>query len=161
MMEALHTRLFKPYQWKEIEIEVEEELCFHFEMLRREHIRRGMSPEVAKDAARKRFGDIKQIKYQCVEISKRRHPLTRALKSFLILVAIAGVSVRVLSADFTVGRIGEILIAVAVLSRLLIYVRGLSPLSSLQKAEAPSPLMLYDASPTSLAVYAETKAGLR
>ena len=132
-MQALLARLFKPYKRKDIELEVEEELRFHVEMLRREHIRQGMSPEEAKGATLKRFGDVEQIKYQCVQISRRSHPFMRALKSFLILVSIAGVSVRVLSADISVGRIGEVLIAVAVLSRLLLYVRGLSPSNFLSK----------------------------
>ncbi|HYH84447.1 MAG TPA: permease prefix domain 1-containing protein [Pyrinomonadaceae bacterium] len=132
-MKALLARLFKPYKRKEIELEVEEELRFHVEMLRREYIRQGMPPEEAKGATLKRFGDVEQIKYRCVQISRRSHPFMRALKSFLILVSIAGVSVRVLSADISVGRIGEMLIAVAVLSRLLLYVRGLSPSNFLSK----------------------------
>jgi hypothetical protein len=133
MMQAVNTHLFKRYARKEIELEVEEELRFHIELLRRAYIEQGMSPKEAKDATLKRFGDVEQIKGECVEISRRSNPFMRALKSFLILVFLTGVFVRVLSTDIAVGRIGEMLVAVAVLSRLLLYARGLSPSSFLSE----------------------------
>ena len=66
----------------------------------------------------------------------------RAMKSFLILVFLAGVLVRVLSMDIYVAHTGNMLIAVAVLGRLLLYARGLSPASFLSKTETSSPLSL-------------------
>lgn len=132
-MEAFITRLFKRFDRKKIELEVEEELRFHIELLRLGHLRRGMSPEAANDATLKRFGDVERIKNQCVEISRRSRPFMRALKSFLILVFLTGVFVRVFSTALSVSHIGETLIAVAVLSRLLLYARGLSPSSFLSE----------------------------
>jgi hypothetical protein len=130
-MEAVITRLFKRLDRKKIEGDVEEELRFHIEMLRRAHIQRGMSQEAANDAALERFGDIERIKGQCVEISRRSRPFIRALKSFLIMVLLTGVFVRALSADISVNHVGESLIVVAVLGRLLLYARGLGPSSVL------------------------------
>lgn len=128
-MESQIIRLFKRLGRKEIELEVEEELRFHIELLRRAYIRQGMPQEEAKAATLKRFGDVEKVKNQCVEISRRSHPLLRALKSFLTLVFLTGIFVRVCSRDSSVNHIGEMLILVAVLSRMLIYARGLSPSS--------------------------------
>ena len=136
--------LFKRFTRKEIELEVDEELRFHIEMLNREHIRRGISPEEVEHATLKRFGDIQRIKNQCVEISRRSRPLIRALKSFLILVFLTGISTQVLGTDLYIKHLGNTLIAVAVLSRLLLYARGLSSSSFLSKPETSSTLMLND-----------------
>ncbi len=157
-MEAVIARLFKCFDRKKIGLEVEEELRFHIELLRQEHIQRGMSPEEAKDAALKRFGDVEQIKNQCVGISRRSYPFMRALESFLILVFLVGVLVRVFETDPYVRHVGDMLIAVAVLSRLLLYVRGLSPPSFLpKKTEASSLLTLNDVSQMTIAAYNERR----
>ena len=103
-----------------------------------------MSLAEAKDAALKRFGNVEQIKDQCVEISRSNRPLIRALKSFLILVFLVGVLVRVFSTELHVHHLGDILIAVAVLGRLFFYVRGLNPSRFTSKDEPSSPLMLNE-----------------
>jgi hypothetical protein len=149
-------RLLKSLNSKDVKREVEDELQFHLELAAQAHIQQGMSSEIAKSAALKRFGDVERIKNQCVEISRRSHPLMRAVKSFLILVFLTGVFVRVFSADIYVMQSGTMLIAVAVLSRLLLYARGLSPSSFLSKDETSSPLMLNAGSQTLIAVYNES-----
>ncbi len=154
-MEALITSLFKRLNRRKIALEVEEELSFHIELLRREHMRQGMSPAMAKDATLKRFGDLEQIKTECVEISRRSHPLMRALKSFLILIFLAGVLMRVFSNNLNVRHIGDLLMAVGALSRLLLYARGLSPTSFSQKSDISSPLLFNDASRMPPAAYNE------
>jgi hypothetical protein len=132
-MESRIIRLFKRLERREIELEVEEELRFHMELLRLKHIQQGMSQEEAKAATRKRFGDIERVKNQCVEISRRSHPLLRVLKSFITLVFLAGILVCAVSTDFSIRHVGEMLIAVAILSRTLLYAHGLSPTSVLTK----------------------------
>ncbi|HKS39018.1 MAG TPA: permease prefix domain 1-containing protein [Blastocatellia bacterium] len=124
-MGAIITRLFRRFNRKSIELEVEEELRFHVELLMREHTQQGMSPEQAREAILKRFGDIARIKNECVEISRRSHPLMRALRSFLILIFLTGILVRVFGPEFYIRHVGDMLIAVAVLSHLLLYARGL------------------------------------
>jgi len=149
-------RLLKSLNSKDVKREVEDELQFHLELATQAHIQQGMSSEIAKSAAFKRFGDVERIKNQCVEISRRSHPLMRAVKSFLILVFLTGVFARVFSADIYVMQSGTMLIAVAALSRLLLYARGLSPSSFLSKDETSSPLMLNTGSQTLIAVYNES-----
>jgi hypothetical protein len=141
-MKAAIGRLFRRLDRRETEREIEDQLCFHLELMTQALLQQEMSSEEAKEAAIKRFGNVERIKAQCVEISNRNHPFLRALKSLLILVALVGGLVRFLGADYHVIHIGEVLIMVGVLGRLLLYVRGLNPSSVLSKPEPSSPLML-------------------
>ena len=156
-MKAVNGRLFKRFDSEQIKGEVEEELRFHLELLTEALLQQDMSPEEANAAALERFGNVEQIKDQCVEISTRSNPLMRALKSFLILVFLVGVLVRVFSTEFHVLHVGDILIAVGVLGRLLVYVRGLNPSSFLSKPETSSPLMLNENGQASIAAYDQRK----
>jgi len=58
----------------EIADEVEAELRFHVQMRTNANIERGMSPDEAKIAAEKSFGDFDQVKVSCCEI-KRGFPV--------------------------------------------------------------------------------------
>lgn len=128
---------------KEIEREVEEELGFHVELLRREHLQQGMSPEAANAATHKRFGDLTQIKNQCVAITSRSHPLIRALKAFLVLMFLSGILVRLSAGEVNFRHLGNLLMAVSVLGHLLLYARGLTPARFLSKSDTV-PLSIFD-----------------
>lgn len=120
------------------ELEVEEELRLHIDFLLRENIQRGMSPEEARAATLKRFGNLDRVKNECVEICTRNRPLQRAFKICVILLALAGFIVRISSTQLHVGHIGTTLIAIAIASRLLLYVRALTPSRFLPKNETSS-----------------------
>jgi len=152
-VKSLEGRLFKRFDREQIEGEVEEELRFHIDLLTQEHLRQELPLAEAKDAALRRFGNVEQIKDQCVEISRSGHPLTRTLKAFLISLFLIGVLARVLSTEIHFMRIGDLLIFVAILGRLLIYVRGLNPSSFRAEPETSSPLMLTDRSQISTTTY--------
>lgn len=141
-MKAGISRLFKGFGSQEIGREVEEELRFHLDLLTQDLLQQELSLEEARDAALKRFGSVEQIRDQCVEISRRRHPFMLALKTFLIAGFLSGVLLRVLGTDVHVRHCGDLLMAISVLSRLFLYVRGLNPSSFLSKHEDSSPLML-------------------
>jgi hypothetical protein len=156
-MKAETARLFKRFDSTQIKGEVEAELRFHLELLTEALLQQDMSPEEANAAARERFGNLEQIKDQCVEISTRNSPLKRALKSFLILAFLVGVLVRVFSTEYHVLHVGDTLIAVGILGRLLLYVRGLNPSSFISSHETLSPLILNEKPQTSLAAYDQRK----
>ena len=156
-MKAVNGRLFNRFASEQIKGEVEAELRFHLELLTEALLQQDMSSEEANAAALGRFGNVEQIKDQCVEISTRSNPLMRALKSFLILVFLVGVLVRVFSTEFHVLHVGAILIAVGVLGRLLVYVRGLNPSSFLSRPETSSPLMLNENGQASIVAYDRRK----
>lgn len=128
-MRNLTTRLFKRFNRREAEREVENELRFHLELLTEANLRRGMTRKEAEEEAAKRFGNVERIKNQCVEISERNCPSMRVLKSFLIAVFLGGVLARVFSAEIYGKQIGNMLLVIAALGGLLIYIRGLRPLS--------------------------------
>jgi hypothetical protein len=152
-MKGVKERLFKPLNRAEIGREIEEELSLHLELLTQEHLQLDLPLAEAKAAALKRFGDVEQIKDQCVEISRRSHPSIRSLKFFLILIFLVGVLVRIFSPEYHLTRMGDILIAVGILGRMLLYVRGLSPSSFLSKPETSSPLMLNENGQETIAAY--------
>lgn len=143
-MKAEVERLFKRFDREEIKRDVEEELRFHLELLTQEHLLQDMSFEEAKDAALKRFGNVRQIENQCLDISSRSHPGVILLKSFFVLVFLGGVLLRIFSRELHFSHIADILIAVGALGRLLVYVRGLNPSSFLSNHDPSSPLMLND-----------------
>ena len=107
--------------------EVEEELQFHIEMLERKYAQQGMSDAHARSAALKRFGNFERVRKQCMAISRRNSLLRRILKLSSILIALTGLTILILTSDYKVARIGTMLIAIAVSTRLLLYVRGLTP----------------------------------
>ena len=155
-MKAVITRLLHRFDRDVIERQIEEELHFHLELLTEQHLQRDMSSAEAKDAALRRFGNVKQVKDQCVKIRRSNRRLTRALKSFLILVFLVGVLVRVFGTELGVTRAGDVLIAIALLGRLFFYVRGLDPSRFTSKDEHASPLMLNDR-PASFTTYDQRK----
>ena len=61
-------RLFGPDPQRD----VEQELEFHLEMRTRERIERGETPELAREAALKRFGDYERSRSECLVIDERR-----------------------------------------------------------------------------------------
>lgn len=144
-MKTMRGRLFKRFDCRRVEREVENELRFHLEMLTEENLRRGMPLEKAEEQALKRFGNVERIKNQCVEISKRSRPVVRVLKSLLIAMFLVGVLTRIASADVYGKQIGNMLMAIAALGGLLIYLRGLRFAGFVPKVENSTPLGLSDA----------------
>jgi hypothetical protein len=150
-MKAL-TDLCQRFDGQQARREIEEELRFHLDLLTEEQCRRGIPRDEARAAAQQRFGKVEQIRDQCVEISLRNSRQARALKTFLILVFLTGVVVHFLGTEYHVRRMGDVLIMLGILGRLLLYVRSLSPTSFLSEANDSSPLKLND-SKTSFTAY--------
>ena len=120
------------------ELDVDEELQSHIEMLERKFNEHGMSPADAKAAALRRFGNPDRIRRQCIEISRRNNPLRRSLKTLSILLALTGLAIHIVSSDHKVAHIGGTLIMIAISGRLLLYVRGLIPSTSNHAAKKAS-----------------------
>ena len=155
-MKDLTRRLFNPIGSGAIEREVNEELRFHLELLTEQHLQHGGTVEEARAFALKTFGDVEEVKDECVEISKRKHPFVRALKSFLILVFLAGVFVRIFGAELHVLRVGTMLITIAVMGRLFLYVRSLRPAVFRPKSDSSSALILNSTFKTAASLFETT-----
>ena len=139
-MKAGH--LFKRFHRQRVERDIEEELRWHLELLTQEHLQQDMSLAEARDAALKRFGNVEQIKDRCMKIGSRNQPFLRAVTPFLVVVVIVGFLTRANATDIHVRHFGDLLIAISILIRLLLYARGLNPSSFLSKHETSSPLKL-------------------
>ena len=141
-MKDLTRRLFRPIRSEAIEREVDEELRFHLDLLTEQNLPHSETSIEARAAALRRFGDLEAVKDECVEISKRSRPLTRALKSLFVLIILAGILVRIFGDEFHVDRVGTLLIAIGAMGRLFMYVRGLNPSLFRPKSDTASPLSL-------------------
>ena len=148
-------QLFK--RRKQVEHEVEEELSFHFELLRKKHLEQGLSPEAACRATRQRFGDPLKIKRECVAISRRSHPVVVVLKAFFAIMCLTGFVMRVAGADGNFNHLADVIIAVAVSAEALIYARGLTPARFLSKSEPVSLSLAGDGPRPPIAPYDGTK----
>jgi multidrug efflux pump subunit AcrB len=123
------------FRRQQIASEVEEEFQFHLDMLEDKYALSGMSANEAKAAASRRFGNLERFKQECVNITRRNSLLRSVLKTSTILVALTGLAIHILGSDFKVARIGHVLIAIAILGRLLLYVRGLVPTTFLPRTD--------------------------
>lgn len=152
-MKDLTRRLFNPGGSEAIEREVEEELRFHLELLTEQHLQHGDTLEEARAAALRQFGNVEQVKDHCVEISERKRAFTRALKSFLVLIFLAGIFVRIFGTELHVDRVGQMLMTIAVMGRVFLYVRGLKPAGFRPKSDTSSPLMLNSTAKTPASLF--------
>ena len=132
--------------------EIDEELQLHIELLTAEHCRQNIPWEQAQAEAMKRFGNVEQIRDECVKIARRNQPVVLGLKWFFACVFLFGILVRLFSTDYHVTRIGDLLMEVGALARLLLYLRGKSP-SKHVRGDDESALLKLDISPLSLAAY--------
>ena len=152
-MKDLTRRLFNPAGSEAIEREVDEELRFHLDLLTEHHLQHVDTIEEARASALRRFGNVEEVKDECVEISKRRRPYIRALKSFMVLTFLAGVFVRIFGDELHVDRVGQMLIAIGVMGRIFLYVRDLKPAVFRPKADASSQLVLNSTTKTPASLF--------
>lgn len=110
-----------------VEREVEEELRFHLDLLTEEYISRGIVRVEAEGLAARRFGNLQQIKGECAQIANRNRTLIQVIKALLVPLFFSGIFIRFSAVELAVKHIGEILVAIAILARVLFYVRGLKP----------------------------------
>ncbi|MPZ20559.1 MAG: FtsX-like permease family protein [Luteitalea sp.] len=69
----MRRRLLRAWLWKpSVDEEVDGELAFHLEMRRREYVARGMSSEEARQAALRRFGDVRLAHDTCWRLGRDR-----------------------------------------------------------------------------------------
>jgi hypothetical protein len=111
----------------ELEREIEDELRFHIEMRTQEHERRGLPPEEARAEALRRFGDYEQIKAACRQISREREFSMPAFKGFIWVMLGVGLTLRFAGGASQWHQVGNVLIVIAILWRLLLYLRAVQP----------------------------------
>lgn len=133
-----------PWRDREAELrrEIEEELRFHIELRAQDNERRGLAPDEARAAALERFGDYEQIKAACHEISRSKLEnefAMQALKGFIWVMFGIGLTLRLTSDLRQLHTVGDVLVSIAILWRLLLYVRAAQPSLARINAATPAP----------------------
>ena len=141
---------FRRLDSRRVPHEVEEELQFHLDLLTEEHCRQNIPWAQAQAKALERFGNVEEIRDECLKIARRNQPAVVALKWFFGFIFVAGVLVRIFGADYHVTRVGDLLMEVGALARLLLYLRGKSPAKHF-KEDDEAALLKLDVAPLSLA----------
>jgi hypothetical protein len=147
----IFTGLFRRLDSQRAHREVEEELQFHLDLLTEEYCRQNIPWNEGQSEALKRFGNLEQIRDECVRIARRNHPVVLTLKWFFGFLFVTGVLVRVFSPEYHLTRVGDILMAVGILSRLLLYLRGMNPSRYVSVPDDSSLIKLNDAAISSAA----------
>ncbi len=104
-----------------LECEIDEELRFHIETQARAYEMDGFEPEEAFAKAAVRFGDVTDIKRQCVRIRQRHSVTAWVMKALFAISFLLGVVVRTLSIEANVTQVGNLLLMIGVLGLLLIF----------------------------------------
>jgi hypothetical protein len=139
--------LFREHEHKAFALEVEDELLHHIDLLTRDYLQQGLPLEEAKKAALKRFGNMRDVRDECVKIGERNNSLLLLLKVGLLSLFLTGVLTRIFIPGVNFRHLADLLMAVAILGRLFMYVRGLKPSIFLPKQNTLSSLSLNEAEP--------------
>jgi hypothetical protein len=135
-------QLFKQRERENFEREVEDELLLHIELLTQQYLQQGLTLEEAREDAVKRFGNVSEIKNECVKIGEGNNSFLLLLKVGLLFLFLFGVLIRIFIPGVTFRHLADLMMAVAVLARLFMYVRGLNPSFFLPKQNTLSSLSL-------------------
>ena len=115
-----------------LEGEIEEQLQFHIEMRTSDNIGAGMTREEAEADALRRFGDLGQVLAECREITHERASVMNqaAIKAITWVMLGCGLTLSLIGEVVSlqqVGKVGHQLIWIAILWRLLTYLRAKMP----------------------------------
>jgi hypothetical protein len=97
-----------------VERDVEEELRFHLEMTAREFESQGVPGRDSLAQAKLKFGDYDRIKSECLEVASKNTLGLRVSRVLFIIAFILGVFIRVLTPEFRLTRIGDVLMMIGV-----------------------------------------------
>src|SRR5687768_10138101 len=122
--------------------DVDDELAFHLEMRVQELIRRGETPERARELAMRRFGDYETSRTECVEIDERRSRRMARMEYLTELRQDAAYALRTLrrTPSFTVVAIASLALGIGATSAIFSVVHGVL----LQSLPYPSAERLYE-----------------
>ena len=127
-IKSILRRLGAPVRSEAAGREIEDELLFHIEMRAHDNITAGMSPEDAVADAMRRFGDFDRIRAVCEEIRKERLAgIMKVIKGGAWVILGCGLMLKISSTIVALRHVGDFLILIALLWRLLIHLREMQP----------------------------------
>ena len=106
-----------------IETEVDEELSFHIDMQTRDYETEGISRERSRTMAEARFGNVKQIKKECMRIGSGRTFLIWMLDAVFMMSLVLGLLLRLFVPEMHVNRVGDVMMMIGGLGILLVYAK--------------------------------------
>jgi hypothetical protein len=106
-----------------IETEVDEELSFHIDMQTRDYESEGVSREKSRAMAEARFGNLKQIKKECVRIGSGKTFLIWVLDAVFMMSLVMGLLLRLFVPEMHVNRVGDVMMMIGGLGILLVYAK--------------------------------------
>ena len=125
-IKSILRRLGAPVRGAAAVREIEDELRFHIEMRASDNIAAGMSPEDAVADAMRRFGNFDRIRADCEGVKKERlGGIMKVIKG--CAWAILGCGLMLKMSSNVVALVGDFLILIALLWRLLIHLREMQP----------------------------------
>jgi len=137
-------RLGAPVRSEEADREIENELRFHIEMRTRDNLAAGMAPADALADAMRRFGDFDHIRAVCEEIRKERLTgVMKVVKGVTWVMIGCGITLK-LTSKLALRDVGDFLILIAILWRVLIHLRQMRPdQQRIKAAEQPTLSILH------------------
>lgn len=127
-IKSILRRLGAPVRREAADREIEDELRFHVEMRTRDNIAAGMTPEEAVADALRRFGDLDHIRAICQEIRKERlASVMKVIKGITWVMIGCGLTLKMSAGVQTLRDVGDFLILIAILWRVLIHLRQMRP----------------------------------
>ena len=120
-------RRYRDLLRRDVHADVDDEVAFHLEMREREAKRAGMTPSAAREAARKRFGDVASIAGELHRIDSRRVQREQRTEWWAETVQDLRLAVRGLrrAPVFAVTAIGTIALAIAANATVFSFVDAL------------------------------------
>jgi len=106
-----------------IETEVDEELNFHLDMQTRDYETEGISRERSRSMAEARFGNVKQIKKECMRIGSGKTFLIWILDAVFMMSLVLGLLLRLFVPEMHVNRVGDVMMMIGGLGILLVYAK--------------------------------------
>ena len=127
-IKSILRNLGAPIRGEAAEREIDDELQFHIEMRARDNVAAGMSSEEALADAMRRFGDFDQIRAVCEGIRKERLAgIMNVIKGVAWVIFGCGLMLKMSSDIVGLRNVGDFLILIALLWRLLIHLREMQP----------------------------------
>lgn len=108
------------FERRAVEREIDEELQFHLDMRAREFENDGVSATESMAKAKLKFGDVDRIKSECLEVASKNTLGIRVSKVLFTIAFILGVLIRVLSPEFRLTRIGDVLMMIGIFGGVLL-----------------------------------------